>query len=258
MRSAPVAHAIASHAPSSPENGDSQERTRRTRGMKTWLWRCGGLLILFVAVAAIHPLPLTLMAQCLVVDEVVIEADAVVVSGGQACHEVAVEHVLRAKNQQILFTACLPNRLERDGVVPMRSETALEFYRSRGLPDDKLVMVADEMASLRESFAAIGNYLEQHDQAAILVCSEFASRRMRWKINQACSGTQARRFYVNSISDPLVPRDGWWKTRHGLRAFCDQSLSLIMCWLYRSSREEWRLRTNEEFTNAAVVEDGAR
>ena len=150
---------------------------------------------------------------------------AVVLSGDGNGHRLlrAVEVVEQGFAPKVLITGPEGSYGARE------SDLAMAFARRRGLNTEILdPFVADITSTLEEAHAVDAELIRRGIDKAIIVTSEFHTRRSRYIYHNRTSGKVE--YLVVASDDPRFDPDTWWKTRDGREIFVIEYAKTLNSW----------------------------
>ena len=110
------------------------------------------------------------------------------------------------------------------------SDLAMDFARRRGLNTAILDPFVTDISSTFEEALAVDKELRRRGiDKAIVVTSEFHSRRSRFIYRNRVSGEV--KYLVVASDDPRFDPDDWWKTRDGKEILVIEYVKTLNSWI---------------------------
>lgn len=216
----------------SERSPDETARNSRKR-----IWRVL-VAVCLLACVLFHPLLLTALARCLVVDEASAGATYAVVLGGDSRFDVASQMLKDTTPQGVLVFEGRRTALVACGVLPPAHEIARRELETRGVLKDQVTVLNRKTYDMWGSAECLGNWLQQNNADVVLLTDRLGSRRVRYIVDQVLSDQLADRVFVHALVDRRYDETDWWKTRRGFKSLFYSSLSLIYASLVGRPRHE--------------------
>ncbi len=189
-----------------------------------------GVLLLFIAFLARTWL-LTGLGEFLTVEDRLERADVIFVLAGEA--------VLRSSKAVELYRAGLARKIviprpedpppHALSIVPNVTDLATAVMQRSGVPGSAIVVLTTPGGSTStiEDTQMFRVYAGRSGvQRAIVVTSQFHTRRARWAMRKALSGTGIE-FRMASAEDPRFDESNWWQSEAGMLALVEEYLKWI-------------------------------
>ena len=110
-----------------------------------------------------------------------------------------------------------------------RSQVALNYavLAKLGVPESAIETFGNELSSTFEESMALRGWAERHRAMRIIVPTEvFSSRRVKWMMERALSGTRTQ-VRVPALESYEYRRDEWWRKEQGLIAFQNELIKYV-------------------------------
>lgn len=145
----------------------------------------------------------------------------IVVLGGDSAYDEAARLIDHAGWNRILIVQTQTNRLMDLGILPPADEVALKELQSRGVPRDRIKVIAGKASNDWEIVRQLISHLETEKAAeSLILCDRFSSRRLRRIIKGVTVREQAKRISLTPLRDRRYDETNWWKSRTGVKQFC--------------------------------------
>ena len=194
-------------------------------------WVAVGLCVIAVVVVARAPI-LRTVASGLVVDESPRDGDCAIILGGDRRYPVIADMFQQNRVRRVLLVKDRASRLVRYGILRHGHEIAREQLLKSGVPEDAIDLADWDTRDAWQLADRLNTWLNEHPNASLLGLEDrFSSRRLRFILDSALDGDNARRVRLLALPDRRYSEDNWWQTRTGLRSLLDAYLSLGYAWV---------------------------
>jgi uncharacterized SAM-binding protein YcdF (DUF218 family) len=168
-------------------------------------------------------------ANAWIVSDSVQPADAVAVLGGGLEERpfAAADYYHQGLVSKVLVAAARTSPSVALGVSPSHVALNHAVLTKLGVPEEAIETFGDELSSTFEESMALRDWAERHHAMRIIVPTEvFSSRRVKWMMERALSGsgTQVR---VPALESYEYQRDEWWRKEQGLIAFHNEIIKYV-------------------------------
>ena len=198
------------------------------RRWRRWVWGLGVLGALVGMVYLLHPLLLPAAANWLDVSEPPQASDDVLVLGG--------EPNVRPFVAAALYDAGLAKRVlipkvKRTGdaegsTFPSEQEVIRRVLLKRGVPDEAIVPLPDEVDSTADEAASLGRYLDDNPERTVTVVTTcYHTRRVRWIFRKQLGPRAERLRFVGGPTDGY-DTSNWWRSEDGCCRYANEYLKL--------------------------------
>lgn len=173
------------------------------------------------------------LARAWVVEQPVQQADAIVLATGTrpALFEEALGWFRSSRAPRIVLLDGETQPTDRAGVTQPAREVRLLQLRAAGVPDNAVVLVGHELASLHEEFTALRGWAQSNQVQRLLMPVEpFATRRVAWLGRRMLEpvGVQA---VVIPVTVPGYSVGEWWRKEAGMIALENEWVMAVYYWL---------------------------
>lgn len=172
----------------------------------------GGMMLGLALAAALHPAWLPLVAQILIVDDPLQQADAIVVlGGGTGDREVTAARLYAEGYAPVVITTGSTLPLPGMAEVTWAELSARELTR-HGVPQESIIQSDDGSSTCGDAQSALAA-LPSGAKRVIIVTDPFHTRRAKWSFERGASGVRVIAVAANpSWFDPSA----WWTDERGL------------------------------------------
>jgi uncharacterized SAM-binding protein YcdF (DUF218 family) len=203
--------------------------TLALRGIVGWWVAVILLLTVFVAGVWIDRAALLRGAADLwIVSDAITHADVVAVLGGGLDFRpfAAAEIYKKGLVTRVLVSQVTGGRSTEIGAVPGHTELNRMVLVKLGVPASIVEAFGQANRNTFDEAAALRRWADQHHVSRIIIPTEiFATRRLRWIIDQKFAGSSVK-VDIFSINGPDYTRE-WWKTEAGIIAFQNELLKYL-------------------------------
>lgn len=174
-------------------------------------------------------------ARALAVREDLEHADAIVILGGAATYVERAQQAARLFGEGRAQLIILTNDGLRSGwsrerqINPLFVERAAAEIKRAGVPEEKVTIIPQPLASTYEEAVALREYAAKHGlHSLLIVTSAYHSRRARWTFHQVFDGTE-----VKIGLEPVPPgrqtpgSSTWWLYPSGWRFVVGEYMKIV-------------------------------
>jgi uncharacterized SAM-binding protein YcdF (DUF218 family) len=168
-------------------------------------------------------------ASAWIVSDEVEAADAVAVFGGGLEERpfAAADYYRRGLVPKVLLAAARTSPSVKLGVWPSHVVLNYAVLTKLGVPESAIETFGNELSSTFEESMALREWAERHRARRIIVPTEvFSSRRVKWMMERALSGTRTQ-VRVPALESYEYRRDEWWRKEQGLIAFQNELIKYV-------------------------------
>ena len=235
----------------------TQDTTREARGVcRQWIAlmrrrrRTTLTLLALVALLLLHPLVLRLLARPLQSADPSAAAGYFCLHGGEsgidgfdALDRAAQWHRTVAEQGRaggaILLILPRTSRIVEIGAVSSFEQTCRSELTKRGVAAADIESIPGHARNVWDEARALADWLTRHPRVTVsLVCSPYASGRLRYVFNKVLGPTDNRRVRLVCPVDPAYPVESWWRTRAGVKEFMYAWLELLYTWCHGDDAPE--------------------
>jgi hypothetical protein len=220
---------------------------RRTR------WRRRLLILALVAGAAalLHAQILRGLAHVLVVEEIALQATAVVVlEEGDRRFDVA-ERLHRDQGSRVLLYRRRLDRLERIAIRMPSDEISRRELRERGVPESDMQSLREVPRGRSQLIRVLNEWLKEHPADSVdLLCDRFTSRAWKRVVAHGVDAGVERRIHMVPLRKREFDETNWWHCKEGMVGFVNGYLILGFQLFGGSEEPEGRECTTEDFAAA--------
>jgi uncharacterized SAM-binding protein YcdF (DUF218 family) len=174
---------------------------------------------------------LTGLARLWIVDDPLTKADAIVVLGGglQSRPFVAAELYRQGLAPKVVVMNIEHNNTEGLGLTQSETSLLKEVLIKRGVPEEALVFIGNEVSSTYEEVLALRDWAQTTKVRRLIVPTEpFHTRRVKWLftkiLNKDISPTEV---LVTSTKPVSSASTNWWQTEKGLIEFQNEVVKFL-------------------------------
>ena len=190
---------------------------------------------MLIALGALHPLHLRMLAWPLQTAEATATADYYALHGGELgidglTIDRAVQWHDQATGRKILLVLPRTSRIVEIGAAPSFEQTCRRELTKRGVPVADVETLDAEARDAWEAARSLDGWLKCHPHATVaLACNLFDGGRLRYVFDRVL-GPDGPRMRLVPAADPACPAAAWWRTRAGVKDFMYAWLELIYAW----------------------------
>ncbi len=207
------------------------------RRPRRWRRRLLVTAAVLIVVALSHALVLGFLGGLLVVNDPLIQAEAVVVMG--RCgpyHALPVDELAylyrKGLAAEILLLEDRSSRLIRAGIIPTLETVLRRELLARGVPETVLTALTFQDASSWDGIRLLRHWLETHPQAQLtMFADEFDSRENAHVVRTVLGPELAGRVHWHALPDQRYNVGDWWHSRPGILAVLSSYVSLVHTYL---------------------------
>lgn len=184
-----------------------------------------------------HPSPLQAISRWLDVGERPRRSDYLMVLCGGECTRPFVAAALFKAGfaDRVLVAESARTPADADRIGPSSDEIDRLVLLKRGVAEDAITMLPAAAVSTRDEVEALAVVLRKHPQSrAIVVTSDYHTRRSWWVLDRVLGEQAARVSFVSAPSDEFR-MDNWWQDESGFVCITSEYLKLaayIACYGY--------------------------
>jgi uncharacterized SAM-binding protein YcdF (DUF218 family) len=185
-------------------------------------WSLLGVVIALVLVCAAYVFRepvLIALAEAWIVDEALIEGDAIVVLGGglETRPFAAADLYHRGYAPRVLVSDTAVSSATEMGLTPSESDLMKQVLIVKGVPEAAIVSVGTGSASTYDEAVAVGEWARRSGAEVVVIPTElFHTRRVDWWFEKTLEGVDVR---VSALEPARYTRRDWWRNEHGLVDF---------------------------------------
>jgi uncharacterized SAM-binding protein YcdF (DUF218 family) len=202
--------------------------TPPTPRRRRWLRRLVALVVLAALLYLLHPLLLSAAAGWLDVSEPPRASDDVLVLGGDANVRPFVAAALYDAGlaKRVLVPNVKRSGAADGGTFPSEQEVIRRVLLKRGVPEDAVVSLPDEVDSTADEAAALARYLDDNPGRTVTVVTTcYHTRRARWIFRKQLGARADRVRFVGGPTDGY-DASNWWRSEEGSQRYANEYLKL--------------------------------
>jgi len=196
---------------------------------RRWLrWAAGlGALVL---VAAVGRSLLPLAPGWLNIGGRPARADYALVLGGGADSRPLMAAVLYHQHlaRTLLVSHVSPPPAVQDGILPAESAVMRRALLARSVPAERIEVLGRDHRTTYDEARTLYEFLEERPgTTAIVVTSDYHTRRARWIFRQVFGDDAKRLSFVGTPSDEFIP-EAWWRSERGFTLILGEYTKLLL------------------------------
>jgi uncharacterized SAM-binding protein YcdF (DUF218 family) len=168
-------------------------------------------------------------AEQWVVSDDIHPADAIVILGGGTDTRpfIAADDYRKGLAQKVLVTNTSPSRVEALGVLPSHAAINRGVLIKLGVPETDIEGLGVAVSTTYDEGRALRDWaVRSHARSVIVPTEGFSSRRVRWTLTQALTGTGTS-VQIQTLDHPAHNQTSWWKTDKGLITFQNEVIKYL-------------------------------
>jgi uncharacterized SAM-binding protein YcdF (DUF218 family) len=196
-----------------------------------WLLRLLLFTLVLVGLFLFRAPLLTGLARLWIVDEPLSKADAIVVLGGglQSRPFVAAELYKQGLAPKVVVMNIEPRNTEELGLTQSETSLLKDVLIKRGVPEESLVFIGNEVSSTYEEALALRDWVETTKARRLIIPTEpFHTRRVNWLFEKMLNkGGTPVEVLVTSTKPVSSVSSNWWQTERGLIEFQNEVVKFV-------------------------------
>ena len=177
--------------------------------------------VLLIALFLFRAPLLRASADFWIVNQIVTNADAIVVLGGglQTRPFFAAKLCQKGLAPRILLMNVKPDATTELGLTPTEQEQTRKILLAQGMCDTNLIEIGNRVASSYDESPAVRDWVKQTGATRLIIPTDlFHTRRLSWLYAKELAGMNVEVIVVAVPQREYTSRD-WWQHEEGLIAF---------------------------------------
>jgi uncharacterized SAM-binding protein YcdF (DUF218 family) len=189
----------------------------------------GGLCLLAIALWMFRVPLLTTLADAWIVNDVPVQADAIVVLGGGVQYRPIAAARLYKKglaSKVLIMDVASSTTDDMDLTEPQKVLTR-RVLLGRGVPANAIETVGRSVSNTADESFAVHDWAKQHEAKRLIIVTEiFHTRRARWIFRKRFRdlGTEIQ---MVAVDRPEYQASNWWRHENGLIAFQNEWTKML-------------------------------
>lgn len=189
-----------------------------------------GILLILIIIGFIVKSPLLQsVADFLITDETAVKSDAIIVLGGEIKGE-RTKRAVELYNQGLAGTLIFSDGTDLSWRTKAVDEmTALASQL--GVPDAAIKKETDSRSTYENAFYSKKVMLDSGFKSAIVVTTDWHSKRSEFIFDKVFEGTNIKLTYANAPDDRIDSLKDWWKDSEKQQIVLTEWAKFIVYWL---------------------------
>ncbi|HHY74219.1 MAG TPA: YdcF family protein [Bacillus bacterium] len=188
------------------------------------------VLLFFIIIGFIAKNPLLqYMADFLIADETAKKSDVIIVLGGEIKGE-RTKRAVELYNQGLADALIFSDGTDlswRTKAVEEMTALALEL----GVPLDAIMEETDSRSTYENALYSKKLMLEKNYQSAIIVTTDWHSKRSKFVFDKVFAGTTIKLTYANAPDERIDSLKDWWKDSEKQQIVLTEWAKFVVYWL---------------------------
>jgi hypothetical protein len=196
--------------------------------IQTSLSRRWALLTVALLVVVSYRVVLRMVGGALVSQQEADRCRYVVALGGDGRFDVAAGLIGDGAAEKVVVVKTPSGPLVELGILPPGHEVAIRELTGRGVAPRQILLVeVTERNGIWSTSAALGEWLRDRDENAVVLSGELGTRRLRFVFDRTLDDGVAKRLLIRPLPHREFNRRNWWRSRLGVKSVLDSSIYML-------------------------------